>query len=173
MIGLLLHHVYPQKQVIRVVGRNMCINAIRVQIENRVSNSHNNYHGILRLHQGKIREICFLEMLGTLFLYHPLPPGLYLKGAWSNFSQNGDFYWNCLIRFLRMTIFIEMMRHHPRNLDFKFQLSRLTRLDTRRDCVWYQDLRKFEKNLKESDRTPLMIVECFFIPLMLVISCHP
>ena len=31
-----------------------------------MSNSHNNYHGIVRLHQGKVREFCFLEMLGTL-----------------------------------------------------------------------------------------------------------
>ena len=28
--------------------------------------SRNNYHEILRLHQGKIREFCFLELLGTL-----------------------------------------------------------------------------------------------------------
>ncbi len=31
-----------------------------------MSNSHNNNHGILRLHQGKVREFCFLEILGTL-----------------------------------------------------------------------------------------------------------
>ena len=36
-------------------------------IENvKLEMSWNNYHGILRLQQGKIKEFCFLEMLGTL-----------------------------------------------------------------------------------------------------------
>ncbi len=39
----------------------------------------------------------------------------------------------CLVRFLRMEIFIQMMRHHLKYLDFKFRLNRLNHLDTRRD----------------------------------------
>ncbi len=40
--------------------------------------------------------------------------------------------WNC---------FIQMM-HHPRNLDFKFQLIRSNRLDARKDTLTVYDYRK-------------------------------
>ncbi len=40
-----------------------------------------------------------------------------------------------MVQFLRMETFIQMMRHHPRNLGFKFQLNRFSCLDTRRDYV--------------------------------------
>ncbi len=37
-----------------------------------------------------------------------------------------------VVRFL-MEVFMLMLRHHPRNLGFKFHLNRVNRLDTRRD----------------------------------------
>ena len=46
-----------------------------------------------------------------------------------------------MVRFLRMEIFIQMMRHHPRNADFKCQLNRLNRLDSK-----FQDVNEKNKN---------------------------
>ncbi len=75
LIDLYIICVHGTKQVIRFffsrLGAIFALTRLgykkRPEFENKVSNSHNNY-GILRLHQGKIREFCFLEMLGTLVL---------------------------------------------------------------------------------------------------------
>ena len=42
----------------------------------------------------------------------------------------------CMVWFLRMGIFIQMMDHHSWNLAFKFHLNRSHRLDKRRDEVF-------------------------------------
>ncbi len=41
-----------------------------------------------------------------------------------------------MVRFLRLEIFIHMMRHNQKNLGFKFQLNQSNRLDMRRDKVF-------------------------------------
>ncbi len=49
--------------------------------------------------------------------YPPPPPTSIDEGYWNNFI----FCKRCMVQFLTMEIFIQMMLHHPRKLDFKFK----------------------------------------------------